>query len=114
MSRVIQLTRELSPKEDALVNMITDVPRVGGLKNYDKEITEAMAMVDAVERAIRLIIHVPLHRVVQSNVFVIGDGKYPIAASVLCLFLQQHRHDGGGSGGGIQSSLGTNQLQTQT
>lgn len=52
-----------------------------------------MAMVDAVERAIRLILHVPLFKVSGADVFVVGDGRYPVCAAVLCLFLQQHRHD---------------------
>jgi hypothetical protein len=77
LSRVIQLTRHLS-QSDPLLDIITD-PSLGN--KYPKEISEAMAMVDCVERALKRFFKVNSNAVV----YVLGDGKRPLCAACLCL-----------------------------
>ena len=69
------------------MNLITDIDRMGGLKSYDKEISESMAVVDATERGIRQVLGSSLEAIYNANVFVVGDGKYPVTAACLALFL---------------------------
>ena len=103
--------------EDPLLRLITDTSIFGN--KYNKEISESMSMVDSVYRVIafmnqthsiqstvlsgnnnnnnnnnndciqRTIIDLEdKERVV--NVFVLGDGMYPITAACMCLHLPQH------------------------
>ena len=51
LSRIIQLIQRW-PREDPLVRMLTNVQSFGG--KYSKEISEVMAMIDAVERGVKM------------------------------------------------------------
>ncbi|CAD7950356.1 unnamed protein product [Amoebophrya sp. A120] len=87
-------SRELSKSlqtSRALLRRIGDVDLLGGLKNYDKEISESMAMVDAVERGLRLLTLSSPHALRNVNVFVLGDGKYALTACCLRAFLGGER-----------------------
>ena len=75
---------------DPLLALVTDVRKLGGMKSYDKEVSESMAVVDATERAVRLL----LRRAVASlgagesercALYCVGDGKYPVTAACLTL-----------------------------
>ena len=46
-----------------------------------------MAVVDATERAVTLLLGSSLYSLKNTNVFVVGDGKYPVTAACLALFL---------------------------
>lgn len=87
LARVLQKTRTHPANLDPLMHLVSDVDLHGGLKNYDKEISESMSMVDACERSIRLILGMSLRAFHDVNVFVVGDGKHPMTAACLCLFL---------------------------
>lgn len=81
LSRVIFLTRNI-PSSDILMQMITD-PMLGN--KYAKEISEAMAMADSVERAFKLVHHKSASAFPNVRVFVLGDGVRPLCAACLCL-----------------------------
>ena len=50
---------------------------------YSKEITESMAMVDAVERALKLCLG--RSSIPSARVYCVGDGKYPVSAAAMAL-----------------------------
>ena len=84
MSRFIQ-TIQRWPRDDPLIRLLTDVQSFGG--KYSKEISEVMAMVDAVDRGVKMTCG---GRPCQSlegpvRVFVLGDGKRPYGAAALAL-----------------------------
>eukprot|EP00392_Amoebophrya_sp_AT5.2_P011483 g11562.t1 len=71
-----------------LLSRISDVDLLGGLRSYDKELSESMAMVDAVERALRLFVYAAPTSLEEVKVFVIGDGKHALTACCLRAFLE--------------------------
>lgn len=75
----------------SLLPLLADVESHGGLKSYDKEISESIACVDAVERAIRLCTGVNPEVLTDVNVFVVGDGKNPLTAACVREFLPYNR-----------------------
>lgn len=81
LSRLLFLSREYPP-DDPLLSMITD-PSLGN--KYAKEVSEAMAMVDAVDRAFKLIHNNSASAFTGVRVLVVGDGKRPLCAACLCL-----------------------------
>lgn len=83
LSRVIFLTSDI-PATDPLLKILTD-PVLGN--KYAKEVSEAMAMSDAVERAIKIVHHKNAHSFENAEVFVLGDGVRPLCAACLCLQL---------------------------
>ncbi|KAG7342610.1 hypothetical protein IV203_017854 [Nitzschia inconspicua] len=72
-----------------ILDLLSDVSKIGGgsMTQYAKEISEAFAMVDAVERAVSKIQrHLQQRNVHQSTTcYCLGDGKYPLTASALAL-----------------------------
>ena len=78
-------------KQDAkLLCLLSDVSIIGcgSVHRYAKEISETFAMIDALERAIKLRFGVgpgDLHH--QVICYCLGDGKYPVGAAALELFL---------------------------
>jgi hypothetical protein len=95
LTRVIQLTRSI-PLSDPLLQLVLNTNNLIHPSKYPKEISEAMAMVDAVQRALKntkisynksgsSVPSVPTVRV-----FVVGDGKTPLCAAALCLHLPNH------------------------
>ena len=81
LSKTIYLTRRF-PSNDPLLALITD-PSLGN--KFAKEISEAMAMCDAVDRACKLICGRAASLIPNISVFVLGDGKRPLCAACLCL-----------------------------
>jgi len=79
-------------QDTKLLRLLSDVSILGcgSVYRYAKEVSEAFAMVDALERAIKLAFGVgpgDLQRPVIC--YCLGDGKYPIGAAALELFLQK-------------------------
>ncbi|CAD7971442.1 unnamed protein product [Amoebophrya sp. A25] len=74
-----------------LLRRVGDVDLLGGLKNYDKELTESMSMVDAIERAVRLFLLSSPAALRNVKVFVIGDGRHALTACCLRAFLATPR-----------------------
>ncbi|CAM9333476.1 unnamed protein product, partial [Ectocarpus fasciculatus] len=81
LSRLVFLTRKIA-SSDPLLNLITD-PSLGN--KYAKELSEAMAMCDAVQRAVKMIRHTAAEDFSKVRVFVLGDGVKPLCAACLCL-----------------------------
>lgn len=81
LTRLIALTRTVAAT-DPLLAIITNTT----IAKYAKEASEAMAMVDAIERAWKLLLP---QRPVHAQVFVLGDGKQPFCAAACCLHLPQ-------------------------
>jgi hypothetical protein len=81
LTRVIKLMRTV-PLTDPLLELLSGFS-IG--PNYAKEISEAMAMVDAVERAIKFSLKCSPESLSDAIVYVLGDGKQPLCASSLCL-----------------------------
>jgi hypothetical protein len=81
LSRVIFLSRKV-PTSDPLLSLITD-PSMGN--KYSKEVSEVVAMCDAVERAFKFIHRRSAATFSNVRVFVLGDGKKPLCAASLCL-----------------------------
>jgi hypothetical protein len=89
MTRLISWTHRLDDG-DVLLRLLTNTTLVVSEQNkYAKEISEAMAMVDAVERLVKLVYSQSMQDLAQSfaavHVYVLGDGKYPLCAAALCL-----------------------------
>jgi hypothetical protein len=83
LSRLIHLMSQL-PRDDPAVRLLCDVRTIG--KKYAKEISEVMAMVDAVERGIKMTYHQPSQSIDGNiRIFVLGDGIKPFCASALAL-----------------------------
>ncbi|RYH15822.1 hypothetical protein EON65_31090 [archaeon] len=82
--RLMQLQAKLltASCNNPLLSLLTNP----GLHNkYNKEVTEVMAMVDAVERAILMVFDKYAKDVANAVVYVVGDGKAPLCAACLCL-----------------------------
>lgn len=82
--RLMQLQSKLltTTSTNPLLSLLTNP----GLHNkYNKEVTEVMAMVDAVERAILMVFDKYAKDVPNAVVYVVGDGKAPLCAACLCL-----------------------------
>eukprot|EP01134_Creolimax_fragrantissima_P006238 CFRG6238T1 len=77
LSRMINIIKNLESNK-RLLDLFTD-GCMGGSK-YSKEITEAMAMADCTERAIKMILNKPSKQLENVDVFVLGDGKRPLGA----------------------------------
>ncbi len=88
LSRLIFLTRSLAPS-NPLLRILTD-PCLGN--KYTKEISEAMSMVDCVERAAKLVFMRSIESIPIARVFVVGDGKRPLCASAMCLHQPSWRY----------------------
>ena len=92
LSRVIALThehcrsareRDHPPDYNPLLAMVTDT---AAGSSYSKEISEAMAMVDATERGIKLAFGRPSSKLGRpAHCYVLGDGKLPLCAALMCL-----------------------------
>jgi Ni,Fe-hydrogenase III small subunit len=75
-----------------LLRLLSDVSILGcgSVHRYAKEVSEAFAMVDALERAIKLTFGVGTGDLQHPVIcYCLGDGKYPIGAAALELFLQK-------------------------
>jgi hypothetical protein len=83
LSRLIFLMRK-SEQNDPLVTILTD-PSLGS--RYSKEISEAMAMADCTERAMKAAFHCTSAEMPSVRVFVLGDGQKPLCAAAMCLQL---------------------------
>lgn len=88
LTRVISLSRTV-PTSDPLLQILTDTRSMGN--KYAKECSEAMAMVDAVARAVKLT-HACDLGALSAHVYVLGDGKKPFAAAALCLHCPESWH----------------------
>jgi hypothetical protein len=115
LARVVDLSRRMcasaADTADPLLELLTDTHSLGN--KYGKEISEAMAMADAVQRAASLLpasLQILLrrdlsaHETVQMGgpgaggesaskrvvVYVLGDGCRPLTAACLCLQLPAH------------------------
>ena len=79
--------------EMKLLSLLSDPMAMSTRAGYAKELSEAMAMVDAVERAFKLAFKQPTsaHAQVEGfdavRVICLGDGKEPLGAAALCLSL---------------------------
>jgi len=83
--------KENIPEQDVkLLRLLSDISIIGcgSVQKYAKEISEAFAMVDALERGIKLTFGVGIGDL-QNPVtcYCLGDGKYPVGAAALELFL---------------------------
>ena len=77
-------------RDEKLLRLLSDVSIIGcgSIHRYAKEVSEAFAMVDALERAIKLTFGVGAGDLPHSVIcYCLGDGKYPIGAAALELFL---------------------------
>uniref|UniRef100_A0A7S3PR92 RRM domain-containing protein n=1 Tax=Aplanochytrium stocchinoi TaxID=215587 RepID=A0A7S3PR92_9STRA len=83
LSRMINVVKSLDRK-DPLLELFTKDCLKGS--NYSKEITEAMAMVDCTERAVKLVLNQSPEQLEYVDVFVLGDGKHPLCAG--CMLTQ--------------------------
>jgi hypothetical protein len=81
LARLLFLTRSVSPT-DPLLRMLTD-PCLAN--KYAKEITEAMAMVDSLDRSVKHVMGVPTAELQDVVVYVLGDGRRPLCAAAICL-----------------------------
>jgi hypothetical protein len=83
-------------QENNLLDLLSSVSKLGrgSVMQYAKEISEAIAMVDAVERALsQLVATEPtmMDGLLRSvTCYCLGDGKYPVAASALAWFMPKH------------------------
>ena len=80
---------QLQQDED-LLRLLSDVSILGcgSVHKYAKEVSEAFAMVDAIERAINLTFGISVSDLQQPVIcYCLGDGKYPMGAAALSLFL---------------------------
>ena len=106
LTRLIQLTKTTNI-QDPLLQLLLNHRNDINPSKYPKEISEAMAMVDALQRTLKhlQINYHPLKREEHDNkatkqstkknftrfkVYVLGDGKIPLAAAALCLHLPSH------------------------
>lgn len=80
-----------SDNEQCLLKLLASVDKVGGgsIHKYAKELSEAFAMVDAVERGIKHVYGVAPtdlnHQHSRVICYCLGDGKYPVGAAALAL-----------------------------
>jgi len=83
-------------QDEDLLRLLSDISILGcgSVHRYVKELSEVFAMVDAVERAIKLNFGI-LTGDMQHPVicYCLGDGKYPIGAAALILFLPISRNE---------------------
>eukprot|EP00529_Nitzschia_sp_RCC80_P025920 CAMPEP_0113441786 /NCGR_PEP_ID=MMETSP0014_2-20120614/1267_1 /TAXON_ID=2857 /ORGANISM="Nitzschia sp." /LENGTH=348 /DNA_ID=CAMNT_0000332651 /DNA_START=11 /DNA_END=1057 /DNA_ORIENTATION=- /assembly_acc=CAM_ASM_000159 len=107
-----------------MLDLLTDVTKLGNgsIHKYTKEISEAMAMADALQRAIKIVYGVPPDDVASSMSFdsircyCLGDGTYPVSAASIATFLwtfggDRNRDNSGGSSGS-KSDRGNVNLKT--
>jgi hypothetical protein len=110
LSRLIK-TLHLYARTNPLVALLSNVQELGN--KYAKEMSEAMAMVDAVERGVKMACgRSPQSVQGKVRVFVLGDGKRPLCAATLALHFNCKEWtfvsidpllsgaSGGGNGGG--------------
>ena len=81
LSRLIGLLQKW-PRDDPLVELVSNTERIN---KYSKEISESMAMVDAVERATKLCLGQSAESLKQVRVYCVGDGKQPLTATTMAL-----------------------------
>jgi hypothetical protein len=87
LSRLVGLLQQW-PRDDPLVQLVSNTSPV--INKYAKEISESMAMVDALERATKLCLgtsltHKKKKERVHVRVYCVGDGKYPLTAAAMAL-----------------------------
>jgi len=100
-----------------MLDLLTDVTKLGNgsIHKYTKEISEAMAMADALQRAIKIVYGVPPDDLSSSMSFdsircyCLGDGTYPVSAASIATFLwtsdgDRNRDNSGSSGSGSSKS----------
>lgn len=97
-TRLIALTKSL-PVTDPLLQLLLNHSNHITASKYPKEISEAFAMVDALQRALKLH-HISYQTEAGSKknnkefdrivVYVLGDGKIPLCAAALCLHFPSH------------------------
>ena len=98
--------------DESMLDLLADVRKIGNgsIYKYTKEISEAMAMADALQRAIKIVYGVPPDDLATSMSFesircyCLGDGTYPVSAASIATFLwtlddNRHRDNSDGSGG---------------
>ena len=88
-----QRQRRRRGQDEKLLRLLSDVSILGcgSAQRYAKEVSEVFSMVDALERGIKLafgLSSVDLRKPVVC--YCLGDGKYPIGAAALKLFLPKH------------------------
>lgn len=84
-----------SDSDRRMLDLLSDVTKLGNgsIHKYTKEISEAMAMVDALQRAIKIVFGVPPDHLASEKSFdsircyCLGDGTYPVSAAALATFL---------------------------
>merc|ERR1712238_339719 len=82
-------------QDEDLLRLLSDVSILGcgSVHRYVKELSEVFAMVDAVERAIKLNFGISTGDIQHPVIcYCLGDGKYPIGAAALTLFLPISRN----------------------
>mmetsp|Transcript_8546 Transcript_8546/g.20903 ORF Transcript_8546/g.20903 Transcript_8546/m.20903 type:complete len:497 (+) Transcript_8546:107-1597(+) len=90
-----ELQQQQRKEDKKLLCLLSNVSIIGcgSVHRYAKEISETFAMIDALERAIKLKFGVgpgDLHH--QVVCYCLGDGKYPVGAAALELFLPKRNH----------------------
>ena len=78
-----------------MLDLLADVRKIGNgsIHKYSKEISEAMAMADALQRAIKIVYGVPPDDLASSMSFesircyCLGDGTYPVSAASIATFV---------------------------
>ncbi len=89
------LQKNQREQDEKLLRLLSDVSIIGcgSMNRYAKEVSEAFAMVDALERGIKLTFGVGVGDLPYSvTCYCLGDGKYPIGAAALELFLPKPSH----------------------
>jgi len=83
-------------QDEDLLRLLSDISILGcgSVHRYVKELSEVFAMVDAVERAIKLNFGISTGDMQHPVIcYCLGDGKYPIGAAALILFLPISRNE---------------------
>ena len=82
LTRLIALMNQL-PREDPLLRILTDTTQV----KYAKEMSEAMSMCDAIERAVRHFYRKAPNQIQNARLYMLGDGTSCVGAVACCLQL---------------------------
>jgi len=88
--------RHQREQDRKLLRLLSDVSILGcgSVQRYAKEISEVFAMVDALERGIKLVYGLTsVDLKTPVTCYCLGDGKYPIGAAALELFLPKNNEN---------------------
>ena len=95
-----ELQKQQREQDEKLLRLLSDVSIIGcgSMNRYAKEVSEAFAMVDALERGIKMTFGVGVSDLPHSvTCYCLGDGKYPIGAAAFELFLPKQSNSNGKS-----------------